>query len=400
MELVHGESGFAIEVRRHLHRFPELSLQEYETSAFLQQHLSDFGIKFQIVGRTGIYGYVEGTGNGGGSVLLRADIDALPIEEETTLAFKSEHAGVMHACGHDIHTASLLTALKWLAEHKQCFGGRIYFAFQPAEEFGHGAQFFTEAGLSDGYDRVFGLHIAPDVPVGRILVSRQEDAASCDYFKISLEGEAAHATTPELGKDALLAVSELAVQIHSLPTEFLSPWEQVNLSVGKITAGEAFNIIADRAELEGSLRAFSDEVRTKLHRKLQDLVKAIELKHELKAKIEISCFAEPLRNAVEAVADLQELAGLFPEIGELQLSDRPAMGFAADDFSDFTSRNPGLYVHVGTRDEQSESFVEGLHSARLEPDERAIPLATDLYLNYALYCLWKQAGRGKDDSDE
>lgn len=395
MRLVHGDHAFAQEVRRHLHRLPELSLQEYKTACYIKEQLEGFGVQYETIHETGIFGCIEGNASptennpGHGKVLLRADIDALPIVEETTLAFKSENHGVMHACGHDIHASALLTALKWLAANKDSFCGKVYFVFQPGEEFGHGAQFFTQAGLNIGYDRVFGLHIAPNVPVGSILISGREDAASCDYFRISLEGVSAHATTPHLGRNALLAISELAVQIHGMSAEFLSPLEKVSVSIGRIKSGEAFNIIPDYAEMEGSIRAFSDDVREKLKYKLHDLIRATELRHGVKAKLEISCFAKPLLNDSEAVEDFKELMRCFSKEVQLLMTDKPAFGFAADDFSEFTAVNPGLYVHVGTGNEQYPPSMEGLHSARLEPDERAIPLAADLYLNYALYVLEK-----------
>lgn len=391
MELVYANDEFAKEVRRYLHQNPELSLQEHNTSRYLQQHLTRMGIKYDIVGETGIYGYLEGEGYGTGRVLLRADIDALPIEEQASVSFKSQHPGVMHACGHDIHTAALLAALQYLADHKQSFGGRVYFAFQPGEEFGHGAQFFTQAKLNEGYDRVFALHIAPEVSVGTVLVSRQADAASCDYFKISIKGKATHVTTPHLGADALLAVSELAGQLHSIPAEFLSPWEKVSISVGRLQAGEAFNIVADKAELEGSMRAFSNEARQTVKAKIQQLAKGIELKHGVSIEIAFSCFAEPLVNDQQVVKEVTELMQHFTRGVRLQLADKPVMGFAADDFSDFTAYNPGIYLHVGVRDSSYPPSMEGLHSAWLEPDEAAIPLAANLYLNYALYSLEKLA---------
>lgn len=396
MEHIHGDHVFAKEVRQHLHRFPELSMQEHKTACYIKEQLTGFGIQYETVKETGIFGCIEGnaptsgSNSGYGKVLLRADIDALPIVEETTLSFKSENHGIMHACGHDIHTAGLLAALKGLAAYRDSFRGKVYFAFQPGEEFGHGAQFFTQAGLNGGYDRVFGLHIAPDVPVGNVLVSRREDAASCDYFKISIEGVSTHATTPHLGRNALLAISELAVQINGLPAEFLSPWEKVSLSIGKIKAGEAFNIIPNHAELEGSLRAFSDDVREKIKSKLYDLVRAAELKHGVKAELEIKCFAKPLLNDAAAVEEFKELMEvIFPE-NRILMTENPAFGFAADDFSEFTAVNPGIYVHLGVGNEQYAPSKEGLHSSRLEPDERAIPLAADLYLNYALYVLGKR----------
>ena len=398
MKLINGDYAFAKEVRQHLHRFPELSMQEHKTARYIREQLAGLGIQHEIVKETGIFGYVEGNAQGSGKtsnhgrVLLRADIDALPIAEETTLPFKSENHGIMHACGHDIHTAGLLAALKGLAANRDYFCGRVYFVFQPGEEFGHGAQFFTQAGLAGGYDRVFGLHIAPNVPVGKVLVSRREDAASCDYFKISIEGVSTHATTPHLGRNALLAISELALQINSLPAEFLSPWEKVSLSIGKIKAGEAFNIIPNHAELEGSLRAFSDDVREKIKFKLSDLIRAAELKHGVKAELEINCFAKPLLNDAAAVENFRELMdGFFPD-NQLLMTDTPAFGFAADDFSEFTSANPGLYVHLGTGNKLYAPSMEGLHSSRIEPDERAISLAVDLYLNYAVYALEKSNG--------
>ena len=192
----HADRDFAIKTRRRLHQFPELSFKEYKTAEFIRRTLDELGIPWQAVGETGTYGWIEGKGAGSKKVLLRADIDGLPVQEKTGLPFASCHEGVMHACGHDIHTAALLAAAKRLAELRDSFGGTVLLAFQQAGEQGHGALLFREAGLTRGYDRAFGIHIAPDWPLGTVVLSEKEDAPCCEFFRLRVTGKKSHISKP------------------------------------------------------------------------------------------------------------------------------------------------------------------------------------------------------------
>lgn len=381
--LQHIDRESAMRFREHFHKHPELSGQEFETASFIQKHLQDWGIEYKKVGETGTYGWIKGRTDNGRKILLRADIDALPVEEQTTLAYKSVNPGVMHACGHDIHGAALLAAAKRLAELRDTFSGTVLLAFQQAEEFGHGSQYFVQQGLTKGYDRAFGVHIAPDVPVGSVLLSRKEDAASCDFFRITIKGRKAHTSKPQLGRDALQAGTLLVGEISRLRGRVLPPEEQVIIGIGVFKAGTSYNVVADEAVIEGSFRAYNNTTREKLKEEIVKLSGVAEESYGVQVLCEFDCFASPLINDEDA---REEVAGVAAELlgkDKVKISEKPAFGFAGDDFAEYLKDSKGAYVHLGVADDNPASQA-GLHSDKLEPAEEAVVIAADLHLNYAL----------------
>ena len=381
--MFHCDSGFARECRRWLHQHPELSNQEYNTAKFIREKLTEFGIEYQEVEKTGTFARIKGHRDNGRTILLRADIDALPIEEQTDLPYKSINPGVMHACGHDIHTAALLAAAKKLAELKDSFAGTVLLVFQQAEEFGHGSQFFREQGLLKNYDRAFGVHIAPDVPVGTVVLSRREDAASCDFFRITLTGRKAHTSKPHLGQDALQAGAVLVGEIAKLPGRLLPPDEPVNVGIGTFKAGTSYNIIADSAVLEGSFRVFSEENRQKLKEKIAELAESVSSGYGVQAAVEYDCFARAIINDETVREEVTQTAVELLGEDKVQISEEPVFGFAADDFAEYLRDVPGVYAHVGVAEEGSDS-ARVLHSEKLAPAEAAVEIAADLHIHYAL----------------
>lgn len=381
--LQHIDRDEAIRFREHFHKHPELSGQEYETARFIRQHLQDWGIEYKKVGETGTYAWIKGAQDNGRKVLLRADIDALPIEEHTTLAYKSVNPGVMHACGHDIHGAALLAAAKRLAELTDTFSGTVLLAFQQAEEFGHGSQYFIQQGLAKGYDRAFGVHIAPDVPVGSIVLSRREDAASCDFFRLTIKGRKAHTSKPQLGRDALQAGTLLTGEISRLRSRVLPPEEKVIVGIGVFRAGSSYNVVADEAVIEGSFRAYSNDTRERLKEEFVKLAGAVEEIYGVQVFCEFDCFASPLINDEEARDEIAAAAAELLGQDKVKISEQPAFGFAGDDFAEYLKDSKGAYVHLGVADDNPASQA-GLHSDKLEPAEEAVVIAADLHLNYAL----------------
>ena len=192
-------------------------------------------------------------------IALRADIDALPVEDQKTVAYRSQVPGVMHACGHDAHTTALLGGARLLVENRSRFGGEVRLLFQQAEEIGYGARVFLREGLLEGAQRVFGLHTASDLPVGKIGVRSGPNNASVDHFKITVEGRGAHVSTPQLGADALYIASQIVVGFQGIVTRLTSPTDPVILGVGTLHAGEGYNVVARQAVLEGTVRAFSPD---------------------------------------------------------------------------------------------------------------------------------------------
>ena len=214
-----------IALRREFHRDPELGLHEYHTAARIERELDRCGIPHERVGETAVVGHLTGNGNGGGLVVLRTDIDALPIQETNDVPYRSQTPGMMHACGHDAHTTCLLGAAKVLSAHRADFGGEVRFLFQPAEEIGQGARPLIAAGMLDGAQRVFGLHTASDLPAGTVGVKPGANNAGVDHFIIRIHGKSAHVSTPQLGVDALYIASELVVALQSIVTRMTSPVE-------------------------------------------------------------------------------------------------------------------------------------------------------------------------------
>lgn len=253
-----------IALRREFHRAPELGLHEYHTAARIERELDRCGIPHERVGETAVVGHLTGNGNGSGLVVLRADIDALPIQETNDVPYRSQTPGMMHACGHDAHTTCLLGAAKVLSAHRADFGGEVRFLFQPAEEIGQGARPLIAAGMLDGAQRVFGLHTASDLPTGTVGVKPGANNAGVDHFIIRIHGKSAHVSTPQLGVDALYIASELVVALQSIVTRMTSPVEPVLIGVGKLNAGTAYNAVAETAVLEGTTRMFSPESRAHL----------------------------------------------------------------------------------------------------------------------------------------
>lgn len=248
-----------IALRREFHRAPELGLHEYHTAARIERELDRCGIPHERVGETAVAGHLTGNGNGSGLVVLRADIDALPIQETNDVPYRSQTPGMMHACGHDAHTTCLLGAAKVLSAHRADFGGEVRFLFQPAEEIGQGARPLIAAGMLDDAQRVFGLHTASDLPAGTVGVKPWANNAGVDHFIIRIHGKSAHVSTPQLGVDALYIASELVVALQSIVTRMTSPVEPVLIGVGKLNAGTAYNAVAETAVLEGTTRMFSPE---------------------------------------------------------------------------------------------------------------------------------------------
>lgn len=381
------ERDYLIAVRRHLHKNPELSLKEFATATYIEEQLESMGIPYRRIGATGVLGIINGQSQTGKTVLLRADIDALPIEEESEVTFRSQTAGVMHACGHDLHTASLLGAAKVLQHRQNSFHGRVLLVFQQAEEFGHGSRFFLAEKITENVDRAFGLHVSPRFPVGTVAVTRGADAASCDYFKISVRGKGAHISDPEQGIDALYIASLIAVKLKELAATAVKPGEQALIGIGRIASGTAYNIIAESAVIEGTTRAFSAKTQALLKREVIKAAVATAKANGGTAAAKFETFAAPLLNDDSAFDEFYEAAA--DVVGEDHIVTDPAriVGFGADDFAAYLKDTKGVYAHIGTWDQGRPQTTNPLHSAKFEADERALLIAANLYVNYALKVL-------------
>lgn len=382
------EKDYIVSVRRHLHKNPELSLKEYATATYIEEQLESMGIECRRVGETGVLGIIEGPDGGNKSILLRAETDALPILEETGVPYQSKAKGVMHACGHDVHTASLLGAAKVLQQSfRGRISGRVLLVFQPAEEFGHGSHFFLKENISQNVDRAFGFHVSPDYPVGTIAMTRGADNASCDYFKITIRGKAAHISKPHQGIDALYIASLLVTKLKTLSQQVADPLESALIGVGKITSGTHYNIIAEEAVIEGTTRTFSYETQELLKQKVTELADVTAAANGGRALTEFETFTCALINDDEAYEEVEKIAAQTVGENNLITERSRVMGFGSDDFAEYLRVIKGVYVHVGTSNKNHPGTMHPLHSSKFDIDEQALLITANLYAAYTLSVL-------------
>jgi amidohydrolase len=378
------ETDYLISVRRHLHKNPELSLKEYATSVYIEEQLEAMGIPYRKIGETGILGMISGSGGNGKTILLRADIDGLPIHEETGAPYRSRTPGIMHACGHDAHTASLLGAAKVLQTQRSTFSGKVLLVFQAAEEFGHGSKFFLEENVTAGVDRALGLHVAPEYPIGTLAMTRGADSASCDYFKITVQGREAHITRPWQGVDALYIASLIVTNLKSLVKDEVDPLETALIGVGKISSGTAYNIIAGDAVIEGTTRTFLFETQDLLKKRIIETAEQIAMDNGGRAIVEFETFTVPLINNDTAFDEVIPIAVQAVGSENVITDKEKVIRLGSDDFAEYLRITKGVYVHVGTANEINPNTKNPLHNSRFDIDEQALLLCTHLYVSYAL----------------
>lgn len=384
---IEKEKDYLVSVRRHLHKNPELSLKEYETATYIEEQLDSFGIVHRRVGETGVLGIITGKQGSGNKILLRADIDALPIQENTAATYRSKKPNVMHACGHDVHTAALLGAAKILRAQSEIFAGEVLLVFQAAEEFGRGSQYFLAENITNDVDRSFGIHVSPDFLVGTIAMTKGADAASCDYFKIAVKGKGAHISKVHQGIDALHIASLIVTELQTLVKRIVDPLEVALIGVGRISSGTAYNIIAEDAFLEGTMRAFTNQTQGLLQSEIPKLADQIAQKHGGKATTEFESFAAALINDDIAFDEVYKIASLIVGEENIVTEQKRIVGLGSDDFSEYLQDTKGVYVHIGTANEHNPETQYSLHNNKFDVDEQALLIAASLHIEYALSIL-------------
>ena len=379
---VEALKNYLIETRREFHQNPELSLKEFRTASRIEEELTKFGIKHSRVGETGVLGILKGDKPSDKVLLLRADIDALPINEVGAVEYISKNPGVMHACGHDAHTTCLLAAAKILSEKKNEIAGEVRFVFQPAEEIGKGTQPFIEANVLEGVDRVFGLHCAPDLPLGTVGLTPKLNNAAVDHFTISVKGVSSHVSLPHKGVDALYVASEIVVAVQALRTRLNSPLEPMIIGIGKFSAGTTYNALAANAVLEGTTRTISKESRAKIKTEINRCVKNIAEIYGATATVEWEGFTGPVINDPEVC---EEVAALVDEtFGKGHVVKDREISLGGDNFADFIEENKGAYAYLGTSSDTKPCTKLPLHSDSFDLDEEAMLKGTWLHVAYAL----------------
>jgi amidohydrolase len=358
-----------IAIRRELHRHPELSHEEFETTARIRGWLKAAGIRIasRYALRTGVIAEVGGLREGP-VVALRADIDALPIQEETGLPFASEVPGRMHACGHDFHTAAIIGAALLLKEREADLRGTVRLIFQPAEEKASGARRVIASGALDDVSAVFGLHNKPDLPVGAFGIKEGPLMAAADGFRVEVEGRASHAAVPDAGIDPVVASAHIVTALQSIISRSVSPLQSAVISVTQLHGGTAWNIIPDRAEFEGTIRTFDRSVRSRVRERFEQVVRGTASAFGARAAIHWIEGPPPVRNDAR-LAKLAE--AVAAELGLRAVVPVPSA--AGEDFAVYQEQVPGLFVFAGTNGPQE------WHHPKFDVDERALAPAAAFF---------------------
>lgn len=382
--LIEQDREYITALRRWFHSHPELSMKEYNTAARIEEELSALGIPTRRVGETGVLGVLKGRKGPGRRVVLRADTDALPIQDEKAVLYASQCPGVMHACGHDAHTAALLGAARALKKLEDSFTGEVDLVFQPGEEYGAGAVLFVREGVLEGADRSFGVHMQSDLPVGQVAMNPGAENASVDHFTIRIHGRSAHVSTPELGADALYAAAQIVTTLQGLVGRLKSPTDPALIGVGVLRAGEGYNIVAREAVIEGTVRCFSQETRAMINGKIADTARGVAALYNTTAEIETESFTRALINDARVYAETAPLVEKVVGRGNLVAKE---LSLGGDDMAEIMAVVPGVYAFVGSGSEAVPGSRLAHHTPGFDVDEGALPIAASLYVESALFWL-------------
>jgi amidohydrolase len=372
-----------IATRRDLHRNPELGFQEVRTAGIVAERLRAAGYEVQTgIAETGVVGTLRGGAGEGPTLLLRADMDALPIQEECSHEFVSTQAGVMHACGHDAHVAIGLAVADRLAARRGEWGGTVKYVFQPAEEGGGGARRMVEEGVLEGVDAALGLHVWTVMESGLIGVVPGPFMASAAAFEIEVLGRGGHGASPHETIDAVLVGSQIVTALQSIVSRNVHPLRSAVVSVCAFHAGEAFNVIAERATLRGTVRAFEPALCEELPRRMEAVVRGICEAMGAEFRFRYDQNTPPTVND-PAMAELVRRAAVEVVGEERVRSDSEVRTMGAEDFGEFLLRVPGCYFFVGCRDEaKGANFPH--HNPRFDICENSLPVGVEVLERAAL----------------
>lgn len=364
-----------VEIRRYLHQHPELSFKEYKTAAYIIDFYEKLNIPYESqVGGNGIIATLKG-GKPGKTVALRADFDGLPIQDEKDVAYKSKNDGVMHACGHDGHTASLLVLAKVLQQYKEKLPGTIVFIHQHAEEsLPGGAKSIVESGKLDHVDAVFGNHLWATVPLGEVQTKKGPFMAGADKFEITIQGQGGHGAYPHETKDAVIIGTEVVSQLQTIISRKINPLKTAIISIGRFEAGETFNIIADKAFLYGTVRYLNPEIQEQIMKEIDQVIKGVCLSYDVDYTLNYTKGYPPVINHLEETDCVLEASNKITEITSGYETETQMGG---EDFAYYLMEKPGAFFFTGAKKDGS-NYPH--HHPKFDIDEKALPIAAKVLL--------------------
>lgn len=379
--LVEAQKDWMVDIRRRLHRIPERGFAEVKTQRVIMETLNALGIPYTTE-RTWVVGVIEG-GLPGEVVALRADMDALPLEEPEGLPFRSEHPGMMHACGHDAHMTMVLGAAKVLMGMRDRLPGTVKLLFQPAEETDGGAEPMVQRGVMENphVDRVYGLHVQPYLPVGVIETRAGTLNASTDDVELTILGRSSHGAYPESGADAIVCAAQVITSLQTLVSRNVSPLASAVLSLGMISGGTAGNIICDRVTLRGTLRTANGEIRKRMKRRIGEVASGVAAAMGCTAEVRItSGYAALVNDEAEAGRVMRVGARL---LGERNVVRKAAPSMGGEDFSFFCESVPGAFFHLGCV-KKEDMPAPLLHSRDFHLDEDCLTVGAMMHVALVL----------------
>ncbi|WP_316162978.1 M20 aminoacylase family protein [Bradyrhizobium sp. SZCCHNRI20481] len=373
IDRIQGYADELTAIRRDLHAHPEIGFEETRTSGIVAEKLAQWGIEVHRgLGGTGVIGVLKGKGDSGKRIGLRADMDALPMEENTNLPWRSTIPGRFHGCGHDGHTTMLLGTARYLAETRN-FDGTVHFIFQPAEEGLGGARAMIEDGLFQKFpcDELYGLHNAPDLEHGEIAILPGPAMAGADFFDIRISGYGAHGAMPERSKDAVVIATSVAQAIQTIVSRNVEPLQAAVVSITQIHAGSAYNVIPGDAWLCGTVRAFSDPVRALVRERMRAICAGMAAAFNCEIDVDIRDTFSVLVNQEEQSKVVEQVARTVVEPSKVLTRSTPKMG--SEDFADMLQTIPGAYFWVG-----HDGSVP-VHNPGYVLDDKILPIGASMF---------------------
>ncbi len=365
-----------IDWRRDFHQYPELGFDEHRTSKIIGEALKEMGLAPKMnVGKTGVT--ADLTFGEGPTIALRADMDALPMQEASGLDFSSKHDGVMHACGHDGHMAMLLGAAKVLTQNGDSFNGTVRFIFQPAEEGAGGARYMIEDGCLDGVDEIYGIHVWNYQPVGEVGITDGPVLAAADMFEINIKGIGGHGAAPQGTIDAVVVASHLVQALQTIVSRNTNPLESTVVTIGTINGGHNFNIIADEVTLSGTARAYTEENRNLIKTRMSEIIDGVAKTFGAEISFDYEDGYPPTINHTDPANKVLKAAKRV--VGEK--AGMPYLSMGGEDFSYYLQKTPGCFFFVGSAPNDQKLFETPHHCSHFTMDERALLIGPSIYLN-------------------